>query len=436
MKAGEQKQKSDIWDVAVIGGGAAGMMAAGQAAASGARVVLIEKNTLLGKKLLITGGGRCNVTNAEKNPRVFLSKFNSKGKAADQFLFSPFSRHGVSDSLSFFNTRGLATKVEARERVFPVTDSAESVWEVFQDFLADGSVHVIKGTNVKNIASKDGLITHVTLVNDQRINAHAYILATGGLSRPDTGSTGDGFTWLTSLGHTVAKPDPSLVPLTVKDEWVAPLSGLSLPDITLSLVEEGKKVLKQSGGMVFTHQGISGPAVLNLSKDVGERLPYGPVLLSLDLRPKDSVEDMNIILQDAIAAEPNRKIRNILSSLMPSALVSVVVKDARVLEDTPAHSITREQRITLGGCIKNISIHVKGRLGFEKAIIASGGVDLTEIDTRTMRSKILSNLYVIGDLLNIDRPSGGYSLQLCWTSGTVAGQSAAQDALNAKEKGN
>lgn len=419
----------DIWDVAVIGGGAAGMMAAGRAAEQGARVVLIEKNPKLGKKLLITGGGRCNITNGEPEERVFLSRFKTQGKPADQFLFSPFSRHAVADSIAFFNDRGVATKIEARGRVFPVTDSAESVWQALKEYLQEGTVTVISGTPVAHIESAGAHITEVVLANKQHIRARAYIMATGGLSRPETGSTGDGFEWLRALGHSVAAPDPSLVPLTLKDEWVKSLAGVSLPNISLAIIEDGKKVHKQTGGLVFTHKGISGPAALNISKEVGERLPYGPVTLSLDLLPKISLEKLDELLLETINSELNRMIKNVLGTLIPGALVSPVLARAGIQEDTPGNSVTREERITLGHTIKNLHLSVKGRLGFEKAVIASGGVDLREIDMKTMRSRNIDNLYVVGDLLNIDRPSGGYSLQLCWTTGTVAGMSAAAAAL-------
>jgi predicted Rossmann fold flavoprotein len=429
MAAAKAVKEQEIWDVAVIGGGAAGMMAAGQAAAKGARVVIIEKNSTLGKKLLITGGGRCNITNAEPKERVFLSKFNSRGKAADQFLFSPFSRHGVKDSIAFFNTQGLQTKVEARERVFPITNLSDSVWDVLVKVMRVGKVHVLSSSGVTKVTSKGNHIEYVTLINDQKIYAHSYIFATGGLSRPDTGSTGDGFKWLTELGHTVTAPDPSLVPLTVRDTWVPALAGVTLPNVTLSLLEDGKKVSSQTGGLLFTHQGISGPAALNLSKEVGERLPYGLVPLSLDLMPGTNLEALDELLLQTIAAGSNKKSRNLLTAIVPSGLVPVVLKFARINEERVANSLTREERITLGTVLKSIPLFAKGRLGFEKAIIASGGVELTEVEMKTMHSRIVDNLYIIGDLLNIDRPSGGYSLQLCWTTGTVAGQSAAETAL-------
>jgi predicted Rossmann fold flavoprotein len=299
------------------------------------------------------------------------------------------------------------------------------VWDVLVEYIRQGNVQVISGTSVTGIVQERQKISYVTLANDQRIYAKAYILATGGLSRPETGSTGDGFSWLEKLGHSVAKPDPSLVPLTLKDDWVSNVAGVSLSDITLSLIEDGKKVSKQSGGMLFTHKGISGPAALNLSKEVGERLPYGPVVLSLDLLPKESLESLDTLLQKAIGTYPNRKIQNVLGNLIPGALVSVVLEQAEIEGDTPANAVTRTQRIALGKVMKSLPLNVKGRLGFEKAVIASGGVALSEVDTRTMRSRIIENLYIVGDLLNIDRPSGGYSLQLCWTTGMVAGQDAA-----------
>ena len=284
----------------------------------------------------------------------------------------------------------------------------------------------MSGAEVVTVVSEGGRISHVILTNEQRIYARSFIFATGGLSRPDTGSTGDGFDWLRALGHTVAAPNPSLVPLTLRNEWAPMFSGLSLPDVTLSLIEDGKKIAKQRGSLLFTHKGISGPAALNMSKEVGERLPYGPVTLMLDLLPDTKLEALDELLRSSSSVESNKKIRNVLSSLVPSTLTDIVLHSADIDRDTPAHSVTREARIRLGFLIKNVGLDVKGRLGFEKAIIASGGVALTEIDMRTMRSEIVPNLYIIGDLLNIDRPSGGYSLQLCWTTGMVAGANAAQ----------
>jgi len=421
------KPEREIWDVAVVGGGAAGMMAAGRAAACGAKVVLLEKNPSLGKKLLITGGGRCNVTNAEFDTRTLLSKFNRRGKKTDQFLFSPFSKHGVEDSIAFFNERGMPTKIETNNRVFPVSNSAQSVWDVLVQYMKQGNVRVIEGIKVTKIASEEGHISYIELANEQRIVAKSYIFATGGKSRPETGSTGDGFKWLAALGHTVSEPDASLVPLTLKDAWAKELSGVSLSNITLTLLQDGKKFGKQSGGMVFTHQGISGPAVLNLSRDVRDLLSYGQAILHLDLLPTKNQDMLDTELR-ALLDQENKKVKNVLGTLIPSALITTTLAQAGIDPDTQANSVTRAQRLSLTKAIKGISMEVKGLLGVEKAIVTSGGVDLTEVDFRTMRSHIVDNLYIIGDLLNIDRPSGGYSLQLCWTTGMVAGESAAEVA--------
>ncbi|MEO6536146.1 MAG: aminoacetone oxidase family FAD-binding enzyme [Candidatus Paceibacterota bacterium] len=423
----DAKEKK-VWDVAVVGGGAAGMMAAGVAAAAGASVVLLEKNPGLGKKLLITGGGRCNVTNAEFDTRVLLAKFNSRGKKTDQFLFSPFSKHGVEDTLKFFNDRGMPTKVEANNRVFPESNSAQSVWDVLNSYIEEGRVKVIPGIKVINIAQENGRISYVELANQQRVLARSYIFATGGKSRPETGSTGDGFDWLRALGHEVKEPDASLVPLTLKDAWAKKLAGVSLPAITLTMLQNGKKYGKRAGGMLFTHQGISGPAVLNSSNDVGELLKYGPVSLSLDLLPGIALDALDVQLRARFEEDSNKKIRNVVSGMIPASLADVVFEKVGINGDSPCNAVTRAERIALGHTIKGIELNVRGLLGVEKAIVTSGGVVLTEVDFRTMRSTLIENLYIVGDLLNIDRPSGGYSLQLCWTTGTVAGLSAAEAA--------
>ncbi len=318
----------------------------------------------------------------------------------------------------------MPTKVEANKRVFPESDSAESVWEVLNTYIEEGNVTVIPGIKVSTIAYADGRISYVELVNQQRVLAHSYIFATGGKSRPETGSTGDGFDWLRALGHEVKEPYASLVPLTLKDSWAKALAGVSLPAIALTMLQNGKKYGKRSGGMVFTHQGISGPAVLNLSNDVGELLKYGPVSLALDLLPDVALDALDVLLRTSFSEDSNKKVRNVLSQRIPSALADLVLEKTGLNGDIPCHAVTRAERIALGHTVKGIELNVRGLRGVEKAIVTSGGVALTEVDFRTMRSKFIENLYIVGDLLNIDRPSGGYSLQLCWTTGTVAGRSA------------
>ncbi len=411
-----------LWDVAVIGGGAAGMMAAGRAAELGAKVILIEKNASLGKKLLITGGGRCNVTNAEFDNRKLLEKFKDNGK----FLFSAFSQYSVQNALDFFHLQKMETKVEKEQRVFPVTDSAQSVWNVLFEYIKKHKVTVLSDSPVRDIiVSKENPheVRAVKLKNGKEVRARSFVLATGGVSRPETGSTGDGYTWLRKIGHTVTDPTPSLVPLKIKDAWVERLAGVSLADIKITLLQNNAKQDWKKGKILFTHVGVSGPTILNMSRDVSELLKYGEVVISLDLVPSLDYGKLNTKLQEIFKENDKKKFKNSLFSLVPSAVAPIIVELSDILPDTACNSITREQRLSLIKLLKDVPLHVEGLLGLEKAIIANGGVSPEEVDFKTMQSRLFKNLYLIGDILNIDRPSGGYSLQLCWTTGYVAGDS-------------
>jgi predicted Rossmann fold flavoprotein len=411
--------RNELWDVIVVGGGPAGMMAAGTAAHKGHKVLLLEKNETLGKKLLITGGGRCNVTNAEEDLRRLLARF----KDADKFLFSPFSQFDNKSTLEFFNSRGMETKVEAENRVFPISDSAESVWNVLVDYMKTSGVEVRSRSEVKEIKSHEDKVSSVVLKNGKELHAKHFILATGGKSHPETGSTGDGFSWLRTLGHKVHEPSPYLVPISVNDEWVKQLSGTSLKDAKITALQSRNKQFSKKGKILFTHFGLSGPAVLNMSRDIYELLKYGDVELSLDTLPQEDFSTLNTRLQEIFKSEDKKKIKNALDSLVSRALAEKIILASGIDLDKPCNSVTREERITLMKKLKDMRMSVKGLLGEDKAIVTSGGVDLEEIDWRTLSSKLYPNLYITGDLLNIDRPSGGYSLQLCWTTGFVAGNS-------------
>lgn len=409
-----------MWDVIIIGGGPAGMMAAGRAAERGLDVLILEKNDSLGKKLLITGGGRCNVTNAEFDTRKLLTKF----KDADKFLFSAFAQWNVQDTLDFFHSRNMKTKVEHEQRVFPVSDSAQSVWNVLVADLKKHRVMIRSHAPVQGFCVEDGIITGVR-VKKEIIKARSFILATGGTSRPETGSTGDGYKWLRDLGHTVIEPAPSLVPLAIKDAWVKRLAGVTLTDIKLTITQNGVKQNTQKGKILFTHVGVTGPTILNMSKDVGELLKYGDVVIEIDLLPTHDHAQLNSALQDIFKTHDKKKFKNALGDLLPTALIPIIVTRSGIDPDIMCNSITREARMHLIELIKHLPMHVHKLLGTDKAIIASGGVQLDEIDFKTMQSRLHSNLYVVGDMLNIDRPSGGYSLQLCWTTGFVAGNAVA-----------
>lgn len=412
-----------IWDAVVIGGGPAGMMAAGRLAERGTSVILIEKNEKLGKKLLITGGGRCNMTNNELDVRKFLEKFKDSAK----FLFSTFSQFSVKETLDFFHDRGLETKLEENGRVFPADDKASSVFSVLTKYIEQGGVVVKTGNPVVEIIknNKENNIESVRLANGEIIQAKAFVLATGGKSRPETGSTGDGFVWLKNLGHKVIPPNPSLVPVAIKDAWVKELSGVVLPMVKITVFQNNKKQVSKKGRILFTHFGLSGPTILNMSKDIGELLKYGEVVISLDFFPNSGYDNLNTMLQDLFKNQSNKKIKNSFDEIVPlKSIHEIIFKMAKIDPETFCHSITREERLSLIKVLKDIPIQVKGLLGVDKAIVTSGGVSLEEVDWKTMRSLLFNNLYFVGDILDIDRPSGGYSLQLCWTTGRVAGDNA------------
>lgn len=408
------------YEVIVIGGGASGMMAAGRAAALGKRVLLLEKNDKLGVKLAITGGGRCNITNAEEDTRVFLSKYG----AADKFLHSVFSQFGVHETFSFFASRGLPLKVEAYKRAFPETERATDVVVVLNQYLAKGKVDVRTGVTVTQIVAADGRITKVH-TNTGSFSAKNFILATGGVSHPETGSTGDGFTWLANLGHVVDKPTPTLVPFKVKEGWVKKLLGVTIPMMKITFYSHGVKQFSRSGPLLFTHFGISGPTVLNSSGQVADLLQEGSVRACVDLFPELDPGALDKKITELFDANKNKQLKNVMKELVPPGMSEAFLALVPTIDpEMKVHSVTKEQRRELAALGKRIPFLVNGLMGLDKAVVADGGLPLTEVDMRTMRSMHYANLFVTGDLLNITRPSGGYSLQLCWTTGYVAGSSA------------
>lgn len=415
--------KKTIYDVAVIGGGPAGMIAAGRAAELGASVVLIEKNEGLGKKLLITGGGRCNVTNDTPDVRAFLAKLGKKGK----FLFSTFSQHAVKESLDFFNSRGMETKVENEGRVFPTSNSARSVYDVLLKYMKDNKVEVVTHYPAKGFHARDGKIVGLN-TEKETIVAKSYILATGGTSHPETGSTGEGFEWLSKIGHTIIPPDAALVPVKIKEKWVRELSGVSSQNAKLSIFENDKRTLSRVGRMVFAHFGISGPLAINFSKEIREALEYAQpgdkIELSLDIMPDFDNAQLDLKVQDVFKTNQNKKLKNALKDLVTPAMCGTIFELTKLDPEKEVNIVSREERLSLVKVLKDMRMTPIGFLGKEKAIVASGGVKLEEIDFKTMQSRLFPNLYLIGDVLDIDRPSGGYSLQLCWSTGFVAGNDA------------
>lgn len=421
------------WDVVVIGGGPAGMMAAGQAAERGRRVLLLEKNSTLGNKLLITGGGRCNVTNNKPDAHVMLERYKESAK----FLFSAFAQFGVTETLEFFNHRGMKTKEEEEGKVFPVSNKAQSVLDVLIQYMKEGGVTIRTKSEVVEIKYNGRMRGMIVILSDRSaIKAKACVVASGGTSHPETGSTGEGFGWLKNLGHTIVKNNMALVPIALKDSWIKKLAGVTLHNIKLATFKNGIKQKSYKGKLLFTHLGISGPTVLNMSADVGELLrnkeesgyeqkstiiDSGEVIIILDLFPNEDGGVLREKLQTFLIGQSNKKIKNTLSLLFPSSLVNPVLELAHIDGETPNHSVRSEERKALVSLLKSIPFTVAGLLGKDKAVVSSGGVALPEVNFKTMQSRIVPQLYVVGDMLNIDRPSGGYSLQLCWTTGYVAG---------------
>ncbi len=409
------------FDVIVVGGGSSGLMAAGCAAARGRKVLLLEKNKKLGEKLKISGGGRCNITNAEFDERALLKNY---GKA-EQFLYSIFSQFGVKDTFSFFESKGLPLVVQARKRAFPQTERALDVYLALEKYIRAGKVQVKTSSPVTRVAAESAKIMNV-FCGQQEYKAKSFIFATGGVSHPETGSTGDGFPWLAQLGHTVLKPTPTIVPLAVREVWVKELAGVSLSFMKITFFVNGVKKFAETGKILFTHFGVSGPLILNVAHKVSDLLHDGIVTASIDAFPDTNLGSLEHRIIAVFDKNKNKMLKNIFLDIAPegtSQSILSLLKES-VDGDTKVHSVTKEQRKSIVHLLKALPITITGLMGYDRAVIADGGVPLAEIDMRTMRSKKVENLFIVGDLLHINRPSGGYSLQLCWTTGYVAGSYA------------
>lgn len=396
------------------------MMAAGRAAERGKKVLLLEKNRDLGAKLAISGGGRCNITNAEEDERVLLANYGE----AEKFLHSAFAQFGVSDVFSFFESRELPLMVEAKKRAFPKSERATDVVKALETYLQKGGVEVRTGVAVTRVVVEGGKIQKIETTAGDFV-ASAYIFATGGVSHPETGSTGDGFKWLAELGHTVEKPTPTIVPLRIKEGWVKKLAGVSIPEMKISFYVGTEKKFSKSGPLLFTHFGISGPTILNSAGKVADLLHEGTVTAGIDLFPGYDLGAIDRLLTETFDANKNKLLRNVLKDILPPGTTETFLTLVPSVDpETKVHSVTKEGRRKLVELVKRIPLTVSGLMGFDRAVVADGGLPLTEIDPRTMRSSRFDNLFVTGDLLHIRRPSGGYSLQLCWTTGYIAGDQA------------
>ena len=415
-----------IYDVAVVGGGPAGMMSAIFASrGTGKKVVLIERNKQLGSKLLITGKGRCNITNQEEDIKTYIKKYGEKGS----FLHSLFYQFCANDVINFFEENGVETKIERGQRVFPVTDRSRDVLDMLLKLLKDNNVEILNESLVTEIVSSDNKITKLVINNKEEIIANNYVVCTGGLSYPITGSTGDGFDWLKSLGHNVTKLAPALVPIIVKEPVVKELEGLSLKNVDINIFCNNKKKINIFGEALFTNKGLSGPVILTISKEVGKLLAKkdGDIILSIDFKPKLDSVVLDKRIQKDFSLQNKKMFKNSLKELLPAKLIPVIVRLSKIDENKKVCEITKEERKRLLNLLKDFKLTVKRLGSYNKAIITSGGVDLKEIDPKTMRSKIINNLYLAGEIIDIDGPTGGYNLQVCWSSGYVAGISASKN---------
>jgi len=408
------------YDLIVIGGGPAGIFAAGFAALGGARVVLLEKNRRVGAKVLITGKGRCNVTNSEPDARKFAACFGANGKA---FLTALYA-FGVPETIDFFEQRGLPLTVERGGRVFPTRGDARDVQRVLEKFLAECGVEVRCDSEVRGLVRDGERLSGVRTAGGE-VRGGQVLVATGGLSYPETGCTGDGYRWARELGHTVVEPRPALTAVTLEADWTGEVADFNLRNVELAVLQHGRVLASRFGEAFFTRDGIGGPIVLDLSNEVREALPRGAVELRLDLKPAVERELFDKRLQRELAEHANKDFRKSLGNLLPKGLIPVFLRLSGIDPQKKCHSVTREERQRLLALFKQLPLPVSGCGGFEKAIVTRGGIALNEVDMRTLRSKKIPNLYFAGEVLDLDGPTGGFNLQVCWSSGYLAGVSAA-----------
>jgi predicted Rossmann fold flavoprotein len=419
MKKQSNQKAQGAFDVIVIGGGASGMMAAGRAGERGRKVLLLEKNLTLGTKLSITGGGRCNITNVEPDIRKLLRHYGD----AEQFLYSPFAEFDNQHTIDFFTKRGLPIKVEDGNRAFPVTERAPDVTRVMEKYVTENRVTIQTGESVTRITIEGNRLTSVETKKGVYTGS-AIILATGGQSHPETGSTGDGFEWLRELGHAVVPPTPGIVPLVTEEKWAHAMTGTAFPLARTTFFCDDKKSFTRKGKLLFTHFGLSGPVILNSASKVSDLLHEGKVTVKIDLFPEEDHHILEARILALFDAHKNKSLKNTLADILPPAMIPAFLSLIETDGETKVHSVTKETRKRIMHLLKALPLTINGLMGYDRAVVADGGITLREIDTKTMCSTIYENLFVTGDLLNIHRPSGGFSLQLCWTTGWVAGSNA------------
>ena len=403
--------------VVVIGGGAAGLMAAVIAGREGAKVTLLEKMNYVGKKMGITGKGRCNITNA-----CDMSDFIKNTPGNGKFLYGAYERFTNEDLLQLLHDAGLETKVERGGRVFPASDSALDVRNTFMKLMKHYGVDVHLEEPVKKLLIDDGVVTGV-VTDKETYHADAVVIATGGKSYPATGSTGDGYILAAQVGHKITDIRPSLVPIVTEESWVKDLMGLSLRNVELSIVAKNKVQAKMFGEMMFTHFGITGPIVLSLSHTVGKLMRkknIGTIGLDINLKPALSPETLDKRLQKDFDLYSKKQLINGMKDLLPSRLIPLIIELAGIDPQKPINQISKEERQQIGYMLQHMPLTVKGLRPVEEAIVTAGGISLKEFNPKTMESKLVKGLYGAGEVLDIDAFTGGYNLQAAFSTGYVA----------------
>ena len=403
--------------VVVIGGGAAGLMAAVIAGREGAKVTLLEKMNYVGKKMGITGKGRCNITNA-----CDMSEFIKNTPSNGKFLYGAYERFTNEDLLQLLHDAGLETKVERGGRVFPASDSALDVRNTFMKLMKHYGVDVHLEEPVKKILVDDGTVTGV-VTDKETYHADAVVIATGGKSYPATGSTGDGYILASQVGHTITDIRPSLVPIVTEESWVKDLMGLSLRNVELSVIAKNKVQATMFGEMMFTHFGITGPIVLSLSHTVGKLMRkknIGTIGLDINLKPALSPETLDKRLQKDFDLYSKKQLINGMKDLLPSRLIPLIIELAGIDPQKPINQISKEERQQIGYMLQHMPLTVKGLRPVEEAIVTAGGISLKEFNPKTMESKLMKGLYGAGEVLDIDAFTGGYNLQAAFSTGYVA----------------
>lgn len=405
-----------IYNLIIIGGGPTGMIAGVIAKQRGLDFLILDTNERLGKKLSITGKGRCNITNYNTDLNDLIDTYFGNKK----FLFHAFSEFTVEDTIRFFNEElNIPTKVERGSRVFPENDKSQNIIDAFEDILKD---NIQLNTKVEDILLKGKEITGVK--TDKGIfKAKNYLLCTGGKSYPITGSTGDGYIWAKEMGHTILKPRPALVAITTKENWVKDLEGLSLKNVNISVWQNNRKKVERFGEALFTSVGMSGPIVIDMGREIGDLLENGETKLRIDFKPALDIKTLDErILRDLHEAN-NKAIKNSLDHLLPKKLIPVIISLSNIESDIRASQLNKEERKRLLNNLKGLELTVKSLEGWDRAIVTAGGVNTREINPNTMKSKIIDNLYFGGEILDVYGPTGGYNLQICWSTGVLVGKS-------------